>query len=74
MRAHDSSVPDLATSVLWTAVDAPLLPYYQSQVRALEKAAEPKEFHTLKPLQDSFGGPNPEKNMLAHVDLLKRNV
>ena len=60
--------------LFWTAVDAPLLPYYQSQVRAFEKASEPKEFHALKSLEDSFGGPSLEKNMLAQVDFLKRNV
>jgi hypothetical protein len=52
----------------WTAVDALLLPHYQSQVRAFEKAAEPKEFHALKSLEDSFGGPDLEKNMSAQVD------
>ena len=54
----------------WTTVDAPLLPYYQSQVRAFEKASEPEQFHALKSLEDSFGGPGLEKNMLAQVDFL----
>lgn len=74
MRADGGGAPDLTRPFFWTAMDAPPLPYYQSQVRVFEKASEPKDFHALKSLEYSFSGPQLEKNMLAQVDFLKRNL
>lgn len=60
--------------LFWVATDAPLLPHYQSQVQAYQKAAEPKEFHAFKSLEESAFGPAFEDNLKAQVDFLRRSM
>ncbi|KAL7914006.1 Alpha/Beta hydrolase protein [Trichoderma velutinum] len=58
----------------WIATDAPLLPNYQDQVRAYEKAFEPKQFSCFRSLEESAFGPLYEKNLEEQADFLKKWV
>lgn len=58
----------------WVATDAPLLPNYQDQVRAFQKAFEPKQFHGFRSLEESAAGPAYEKNLEEQAEFLKKWV
>jgi pimeloyl-ACP methyl ester carboxylesterase len=58
----------------WTLQDAPLLPHFQSQLAAYEKARQPKEFQAFRSLEEGFGGPAWDKNVAVQLDFLKRYV
>ncbi|KAL7931441.1 Alpha/Beta hydrolase protein [Trichoderma chlorosporum] len=58
----------------WAAIDAPLLPNYQDQVRVYQKAFEPKQFHSFHSLEESAAGPAYEDNLQEQADFLKKWV
>ncbi|UKZ82340.1 hypothetical protein TrVFT333_010127 [Trichoderma virens FT-333] len=60
--------------IYWVATDAPLLPNYQDQVRAYEKAFESKQFRSFRSLEESVVGPAHEKNLQEQADFLKKWV
>ncbi|KAL6803116.1 Alpha/Beta hydrolase protein [Trichoderma sp. SZMC 28013] len=60
--------------IYWVATDAPLLPNYQDQVRAYEKAFEPKQFRGFRSLEESVVGPAHEENLEEQANFLKKWV